>query len=180
MKRIIVITGDLASGKSSLADSLSAYLHVPCFKKDTIKERYCDIYGYKTREENRALSVMATNYMIEAFNNFAKQGQEIILEANFRNEELLRIKDIAEQYHYDVALLILRGDIDILYQRFLARLPNRHRAHMSLHLDESIGKFKEYIMSLREEDTVFIPHIIDTTHKDEKEVLNIAISYINK
>ena len=70
MKRIIVITGDLASGKSTLADSLSKVLSIPCFKKDTIKEKYCDIYGYKTREENRALSIMATNYMIEAFSNF--------------------------------------------------------------------------------------------------------------
>ena len=180
MKRIIVITGDLASGKSTLADSLSKVLSIPCFKKDTIKEKYCDIYGYKTREENRALSIMATNYMIEAFSNFAKHDEDIILEANFRNEELLRIKEIVDQYHYNVTLLVLRGDIDILYQRFLSRVSTRHKAHMSMHLDESVDKFKEYICSLREEDTVFIPHIIDTSYKEEKEVLDIAISYINK
>jgi dephospho-CoA kinase len=67
MKKVIVLTGDLASGKSSLADSLSLALAIPAFKKDIIKERYCDLYGYTTREENRALSIKATDYMIDAF-----------------------------------------------------------------------------------------------------------------
>lgn len=175
MKKVIVLTGDLASGKSSLADSLSLALAVPAFKKDIIKERYCDLYGYTTREENRALSIKATDYMIDAFKQFAKQGNEIILEANFRKNELERIKDIADEYEYDVRLLVLRGDIEVLYQRFLARLPNRHKAHMSLHLDESIDKFKEYIEEQRKEELIFLPHIIDTTKKSAEDILEIAL-----
>ena len=50
MKKVIVLTGDLASGKSSLADSLSLALAIPAFKKDSIKERYCDLYVYTTIE----------------------------------------------------------------------------------------------------------------------------------
>ena len=42
MSKVIVITGDLASGKSSLADSLSLRLNIPCFKKDVIKEKLVD------------------------------------------------------------------------------------------------------------------------------------------
>ena len=175
MKKVIVLTGDLASGKSSLADSLSLALAIPAFKKDIIKERYCDLYGYTTREENRVLSIKATDYMIDAFKQFARQGNELILEANFRKNELERIKDIADEYEYDVRLLVLRGDIEVLYQRFLARLPNRHKAHMSLHLDESIDRFKEYIEEQRREDVIFLPHIIDTTKKSAKEILEIAL-----
>ena len=175
MKKVIVLTGDLASGKSSLADSLSLALAIPAFKKDIIKERYCDLYGYTTREENRALSIKATDYMIDAFKQFARQGNELILEANFRKNELERIKDIADEYEYDVRLLVLRGDIEVLYQRFLARLPNRHKAHMSLHLDESIDRFKEYIEEQRREDVIFLPHIIDTTEKSAEEILEIAL-----
>ena len=41
--RLIIITGDLASGKSTLADALGKHLNVPVFKKDVIKEQYCDL-----------------------------------------------------------------------------------------------------------------------------------------
>lgn len=175
MKRLIIITGDLASGKSSLADALSLKLAIPCFKKDVIKEQYCDMYGFKNREENRKLSIKAVDYMIDAFEKFAKNNTDLILEANFRGEELKRLQDIALQYEYDVTLLVLRGDIEELYQRFLKRVPTRHKAHMSMHLDESIDKFKEYVLSQREEELYFIPHIIDTSGKSEEEVLKKAV-----
>ena len=178
MSRLILINGDLAAGKSSLADALSLSLSIPCFKKDPIKERFCDMYGYSNREENRKLSVMAVNYMIDAFERFASLNSDVILEANFRNDELSRIKEIADKYKVDVISLILRGDIDILYERFLKRLPTRHKAHMSLHLDESVEVFEKYINELRNEDNVFLPHIIDTSKKNENEVLQIALKYI--
>lgn len=178
MNKLIVITGDLAAGKSSLADSLSHTLNIPCFKKDTIKEHYCDLYGYKNREENRQLSIKAVNYMIDAFKQFAKQGQDLILEANFREEELLNIKDIAEENNYEVILLVLRGDIEKLYERFLARVPTRHIAHMSMGLNENIEKYRAYVMEQRKENLVFIPRVIKTTNKSEDEVLKIALEIV--
>lgn len=178
MSRAIVITGDLASGKSSLADSLSLRLNVPAFKKDVIKENLVDKYGFETREENRALSIQAVNFMFDALRNFAKNNQDIILEANFREEELNELKAITDEYNYDVVLFVLRGDIDVLYERFLERLPNRHKAHTSIHLEDSVDKFREYVLSQRMEVYPFIPHIIDTTRKSNKEVFEIAIKYL--
>ena len=178
MSRVIVITGDLASGKSSLADSLSLRLNVPAFKKDVIKENLVDKYGFETREENRALSIQAVNFMFDALRNFAKNNQDIILEANFREEELNELKAITDEYNYDVVLFVLRGDIDVLYERFLERLPNRHKAHTSIHLEDSVDKFREYVLSQRMEVYPFIPHIIDTTHKSNKQAFEIAIKYL--
>ena len=180
MSRVIVITGDLACGKSLLADSLSMRLNIPCFKKDIIKEQYVDQYGYTTREENKALSVKAVDFMINACKSFTDNNNDIILEANFREEELLKIKEITDSHNSDVTLIVLRGDINILYDRFLKRLPTRHKAHMSLHLDESIEKFKEYIDEQRSEQLVFIPHIIDSTKYNEEEVLEKSLAFINK
>ena len=178
MNRIIIITGDLASGKSTLADSLSKYLKVPAFKKDIIKEQYCDMYGFTTREENRNLSVMAVDFMINAFISFASQQQNIILEANFRENELRQLQQLAMTFNYEVVLIVLRGDIEVLYKRFMDRLPNRHKAHTSLNLNESLEKFKDYIEMLRKQDLVFLPHIIDTTNKSEEEVLECVIKLL--
>lgn len=178
MKRLILITGDIASGKSHLADALSHRLNISVFEKDLIKEHFCDMYGYKTREENRELSVKAVNYMIDAFLRFASLNQDIILEANFRHDELSRIKQIADENKYDVTLLVLRGELEFLYKRFLDRLPTRHIAHKSMRLDESIEKFKEYIDEQRNKELVFTPHVIEVTKLTPEEVLKQSLDII--
>lgn len=178
MNRLIIITGDLATGKSTLADNLSLSLNIPCFKKDVIKEKYCDEDGYSTREENRQLSLRAVNYMIDTFTRFASLKQDLILEANFRSGEMNTIKDIAEKEKIDVTCIVLRGDMELIYDRFMKRLPTRHPAHKSIGLDRGIEYFAAYVNEQRKEEIPFIPHIIDVTNKDEKEVLQLALSFI--
>lgn len=180
MSKVIIITGDLASGKSTLAGSLSNYFHIPCFKKDEIKEKYCDEIGYQNREENRQLSIKAVNYMIEAFKKFSSLNEDIILEANFRHNELMMIKEIAKNNNVEVFCFLLRGDIDILYSRFLKRMANRHPAHKSLGLDRDISYFKAYIEELRKEEIPFLSIIINSTNHSEEEVFNIAKEAIEK
>lgn len=175
MSKLILITGDLATGKSTLAKNLSKKLFINCFTKDDLKEHFCDMYGYRTREENRQLSIKATNFMIHTFGAFTVAGQDIILEANFRHSEILRIKSIADQYNVDVRLIVLRGDLEVLYDRFMKRLPTRHIAHKSLHLDESFEKFSGYVLEQRKEELEYIPTIIDSTKHNEQEVLDLAL-----
>ena len=111
MQRLIIITGDLAAGKSTLASALSEVLGIPYIIKDTLKEIACDIIGYQTRQENRQLSITATQDMIYFFKQCALVGNDLILEANFRTDELTEIKRIAEEYNYNAVLLVLTGDI---------------------------------------------------------------------
>ena len=177
--RLIIITGDLASGKSTLADALGTYLRVPVFKKDVIKEHYCDLYGFITREDNRKLSVMAVDFMINAFLSFASQQQNIILEANFRENELKQLEMLTQQFNYDVFLIVLRGDLQVLYKRFLDRLPSRHIAHRSMNLDYSLERFADYINELRDQDFVFTPNYLDMSNLDEDEVTEEALQIIN-
>ena len=179
MRNLILITGDLAAGKSTLANSLSMELGIPCLIKDTLKEIACDVIGYETREENRELSIAAVNSMIYVFNQTAKVGEDIILEANFRNDEIKEIQEIAEDNDYQVLLISLVGDINLLYQRFLDRLPSRHIAHKSLHLDYSLESFADYIEELREQDVIFPNHQIDMTNLDEDEVVDVALDLVH-
>ena len=180
MDNLILITGDLAAGKSTLANSLSMELKIPCLIKDTLKEIACDAIGYETREENRQLSIAATDSMIYFFNQCAQVGQSLILEANFRQDEMIKIKEIADEHAYQVVLINLTGDINLLYQRFLDRMVNRHIAHRSLNLDYSIDRFASYINEIRNQDLLYPAFTIDMTYLDEEEVTEEALNIIHR
>lgn len=179
MHKLILITGDLASGKSTLAASLSESLQIPFLTKDSLKEIACDAIDFTNREENRRLSVSAMNSMIYVFEQSAKVGQDMILEANFRSEEVLRIKQICDEYSYSVVLLALTGDINLLYQRFLDRLPTRHKAHTSLNLNYSLERFASYIEEIRNEDMIYPVNYIDMSELDEDDVTELALDIIS-
>lgn len=179
MKKVVLITGDLAAGKSTLADKLSTTLNFTCIKKDCVKEIICDSVGFSTREENKRISVAAVNSMIHFLEQTLKIGGEVILEANFRLQEILRIQDIVKQYNGELFVIYLTGDPKVLYERFLSRVPTRHRAHLSIGLDKDYDKFVDYINDLRNQLERIDCLKIDTTSLLEEDVLNKASSYIN-
>ena len=178
MNKLIIITGDLAAGKSTLAASLSHELNIPFFTKDSLKEIACDVIGFTNREENRHLSISAINSMFYCFSQLAQVGSDAILEANFRSEELAELKKLCYEYNYQAVLLVLTGDYDLLYQRFMDRLSTRHPAHRSLNLDYSLERFVAYVNELRNQDFVFSPFYIDMSDLDEDEVVEEALKII--
>ena len=133
MKRLILITGDLATGKSTFAGILSRRYSCPAFYKDKVKELLADCIGFSTREENMRLSVAAVELMIHAFEEISVNGGDLILEANFKEDELEKIDRLASEREYDTLTLVLRADMDIIYKRFVNRIENenRHPAHQS-------------------------------------------------
>ena len=179
MKKVVLITGDLAAGKSTLADKLSKTLNFTCIKKDCVKEIICDSVGFSTREENKRISVAAVNSMIHFLEQILKIGGEVILEANFRLQEILRIQDVVKQYNGELFIIYLTGNPKVLYERFLSRVPTRHKAHLSIGLDKDFNKFVEYINDLRNQLERIDCLKIDTTSLLEGDVLNKASSYIN-
>ena len=81
--------------------------------------------------------------------------------------------------NYQVLILSLIGDVNLLYQRFLDRLSTRHIAHKSLHLDYSLESFISYIEMLRNQDTIFPNHQIDMSDLDEDEVVDTALNIVH-
>ena len=82
MRNLIIITGDLAAGKSTLANSLSIELQIPCLVKDTLKEIACDAIGYETREEaaialSQSRSIGETGFFVLYDNNNNKVVGEV-------------------------------------------------------------------------------------------------------
>ena len=155
MSKLLLIMGDLATGKSTFAKLLSQRYGVNMFGKDSIKEVLGDTIGFANREENLKLSKATMELMMFVFAEFAKLGKPLILESNFHTGELERLHEIAEAHGYEVLTLVLRGDVDILHQRYLHRMKNenRHPVHLSTTLDVH-EDFKGYLESTRKEEVV--------------------------
>lgn len=137
MKKLLLITGDIAAGKSTFSKILSARYRVAAFQKDTIKEILGDAIGFHNREENLKLSNATMGILYHLFSGLAVTGNDVILEANFHEAELQKLHEIAGENHYEVCTLVLRGDTDVLYQRYTNRMnnENRHPVHLSTTLD---------------------------------------------
>lgn len=109
MKKLLLITGDLATGKSTFSNVLAKRYQITVFQKDSIKEVLGDYIGFANREENLKLSRTTMGLMFYIFEQFTKQGKALILEANFHEEELKRLHEIAGENGYQILTLVLRG-----------------------------------------------------------------------
>lgn len=155
MKKLLLVMGDLATGKSTFAGMLSHRYHTVLFCKDTIKENLSNTFGYSNREENLRLSHGTAELFYLIMSEFCRVDHDLILESNFRMGELERLHEIAAQNEYQVLTLVLRGDAQILHKRYLNRMHNENRP--AVHLCEAfnhIEGFSAYLDSLR---TVSVP-----------------------
>lgn len=109
MNKLLLIMGDLATGKSTFANLLSQRYDTPLFVKDSIKEILGDTIGFSNREENLKLSQATGKLMSFIFTRFAEQKQDLILESNFRLAELEQLHQIAAEHNYQVLTLVLQG-----------------------------------------------------------------------
>ena len=143
MRKILLIGGDLASGKSTFSRFLSEQFNVTVVNKDIIKEILGDNFYVSNREENLKLSV-ASFELIEYFVKASKDN--LIIESNFKQHEIDRLF----KYSNNVEFLTLRFtcDDEILHQRFLSRLDNRHYVHKSQDFTD-IKDFLKVINNLR-------------------------------
>lgn len=175
MKKLLLLTGDIAAGKSTFSKILAERYHTAAFQKDSIKEILGDEIGFRDREENRKLSNATIGIMYHLFSGLAVTGDDLILEANFHEAELQKLHGLAEENGYDVCTLVLRADADILYQRYCNRMnhENRHPVHLSTTLDVK-EDFIDCAEAIRREkiigDTIEID-ATDFSYQENEELL---------
>ena len=152
MNKIILVNGDIATGKSHFAIILRDCFNLPLYTKDEFKEALAEIYPYSTYEESHALSIMAMDKLISIFEEKAKLNVDLILEANFHEEHLKKINDIANKHNYKQLNLNLVGDPEILFKRYINRRDNenRHPVHRVNKLN-TYEEFKQYIEDRKKE-----------------------------
>lgn len=150
MKKLILILGDLAAGKSTTADILSKKFSIPSLKKDVIKEILGDNIGFTNREENLNLSRVTFELLLHTFDRASLTGADLILESNFREIELDRLTALAEERGYSTLSLLLTADTKILYERYLHRIDiGRHPVHLTTDFDNYEG-FVNYVLLQRQ------------------------------
>ena len=176
MGKLLLIMGDLAMGKSTFANILSKRYDTNVFFKDSIKEVLGDTIGFSNREENKKLSNATMELMFFIFSEFGKLNKNLILESNFHTIELERLHKLAFENNYEVLTLVLRGDVEILYKRYLNRMhnENRHPVHLSTTLDV-FDDFKGYTEYLRTEEILGNAMYInadDFSYQTDKEILD--------
>ena len=110
MKKLLLIMGDLATGKTTFANILSQRYNAILFFKDSIKEALGDTIGFSNRAENLKLSRASAELMYLIFRQFSKLDRDLILESNFRVSELEQLHAIASENGYQVLTLVLNGD----------------------------------------------------------------------
>ena len=80
MKKLLLIMGDLATGKTTFANILSQRYNAILFFKDSIKEALGDTIGFSNRAENLKLSRASAELMYLIFRQFSKLDRDLILE----------------------------------------------------------------------------------------------------
>ena len=182
MSRLLLIMGDLATGKSTFAGILSKRYGVNVFCKDTIKEVLGDTIGFANREENLKLSKATMELMMFQITEFAKIKKPLILESNFHEKELVRSHKIAKDNGYQVLTLVLRGDIEILHKRYLHRMncENRHPVHLTKTMDvfEDFKGYTEWARGKQIIGDMIMINANNFSYQDDTKVLSAVDAFM--
>ena len=179
MSKIIIISGDLAAGKSALAKRLSRHFEIPYFQKSRLKEILGEEIEFEGVDKNKRVSRGAMDILVHLASRFAKVKGSVILEANFHQDDLEKVQRECSFANHKVTLLYLTGDIDVLYERFLYRemYQNRHPVHLT-HPLQNLEEFSEYVNQLRDEKEVLPRNVIDTTNCDQEMIFAKAVELL--
>ena len=129
----ILIAGMPATGKSTLAERLSAELALPVFSKDAVKERLFDTVGFQSRGEKVRLGEAAARIIEDCAEQMLHTGLPFILENNFEDATLPDFRALFLRHPACKPLtILLTADMQTVYARFVARnqSPMRHRGHV--------------------------------------------------
>lgn len=182
MGKLLLITGDIAAGKSTFSEILSKRYQIAAFQKDTLKEVLGDTIGFHNREENKRLSDATIGIMCHIFSKVVVTGNSLILESNFHEAELEKLHAIANENQYDVLTLVLRGDAEVLYERYLFCMneENRHPVHLStsLHIKEDFIKTAEWIRTENVIGDTLLIEATDFSYQEDSVILNQIDSFM--
>ena len=136
-KKIIIVEGYLASGKSTFALQLSKYINVPYLIKDTFKIALCESVTITNRGESSIFSAVTFDAMMYVVERMFEMGCPIIIEGNFvpagvkKVDEAGVIRQLIDKYEYSSLVFKFTGDTRVLYKRFVEREETLERGQVN-------------------------------------------------
>jgi deoxyadenosine/deoxycytidine kinase len=154
-KKIIIVEGYLASGKSTFTRSLSKEINVPYLIKDTFKIALCDNFPITNREDSSRFSAVTFDGMMYVTERLMEVGYPIIIEGNFVPPDMKKvdeagvIKALIDKYTYQSLTYKFMGDTKVLYERYIERdkLPERGDANRDFE-EVPYERFSQYCYNL--------------------------------
>ena len=126
---LIILAGMPATGKSTLAASLSKAFDCPILEKDNIKEGLFDTLGFENYAQKRALDHAANTVLLRVLEAMLKAGTSVIVDNNFDTRSAEALCGLLERYQPNCVTVFLNGDPQVLYQRYTQR-DNAHQRHL--------------------------------------------------
>lgn len=136
--KLVIVTGALGVGKTTLAQKIQKNLKYPLIIKDKIKENLFDSLGVKGEEWVVKLGSASYDIMYYVVWEILKSGQSLILESNFHErslDSLLQFKKLAQ-----IIQIYCYADEKVLFKRF----KNRHKSGERHLKHVSYATFKSY------------------------------------
>jgi len=129
---LIIITGQVASGKTTLSQRLAGDLKLPLLNRDTFKEHIYDTVGWSDRAWSQ--KVGQASYRILYYTLAALLGTRhpCIVESNFQTQyDSPVIQRLCEDYGYTPFQICCITSPAVMFQRFQARVHSgqRHPGH---------------------------------------------------
>lgn len=169
-KKIIIIEGYLASGKSTFALQLSKALNIPYLIKDTFKIALCKNISVDNRIESSIFSMVAFDGMMYVTERMLETNTPVIIEGNFvpagvkKIDEAGAIKHLVAKYNYTSLDFKFMGNTQVLHQRFLQREKTAERGEVNkLGMDVSYDMFSQWCHNLDDFDIGGETIRVDTT-----------------
>lgn len=169
-KKIIVIEGYLASGKSTFALQLAKKLNIPYFIKDTFKIALCKNITIANRDESSRFSIVTFDAMMYVAERMLETGYPIIIEGNFvpagikKIDESKIISKLINKYGYTSLTFKFVGDTNILHRRFIERERTPERGQVNtMGFEPSCDDFNKWCHNLDAFDIGGKTIVINTT-----------------
>ena len=156
-KKLILIAGIPAAGKTRYGVHIAARLNLPFFGKDHFKEKLHDVLKWDNtvRDNSKLYGMAAYSALYHAAECLMKTGISLVLESNFVPPCTPIINNFVTQYGYQALTVLFDAEIRVLHQRFCARdtMDERHPGLVSgslIHDDFSLENFEKGCVSMRE------------------------------
>ena len=153
-RKIIIIEGYLASGKSTFAVRLSKAISVPYFVKDTFKIALSKSVGINTRINSSRFSTVTFDAMMYVTERLLEVGRPVIIEGNFvptgikKVDEAGTIRNLLDKYGCKALTYKFKGDTSVLYNRFIEREKTPERGVNAMFHEPSLDDFNKWCHGL--------------------------------